>query len=151
MQTRVKGGFVRVPLAKRLESKIDKSGDCWIWLGYKNARGYGTATVDKKFYRIHRAMYELHKGEVPLGLELDHLCKNTSCVNPDHLEAVTHRENILRANMSKPRPNRRKYHEIKPCPCCGKLAPMGKAYCNERCRNTYLNRMMRLKTIKEAE
>lgn len=46
--------------------------------------------------RAHRFAYELHKGPIPKGLEIDHLCRNTLCVNPNHLEAVTHRENVRR-------------------------------------------------------
>lgn len=49
----------------------------------------------------HRLSYELHKGEIPEGLEIDHLCRNRWCVNPDHLEAVTRRENIMRGDGPK--------------------------------------------------
>ncbi len=65
---------------------------CWKWLGKKNTKGYG-------IYRkrnAHRAVYEHLIGEVPDGLELDHLCRNPICVNPHHMEPVTHAENVRR-------------------------------------------------------
>ena len=76
--------------------KVNKAGpgDCWIWTASKDRLGYG------KFGRpsvlAYRFSYELHRGKIPSGLELDHLCRNPSCVNPEHLEAVTHRVNMLR-------------------------------------------------------
>lgn len=76
-------------------------GNCWIWLGSKTAAGYGQIIVSgrrrgPKAY-VHRLMFEMFKGPIPDGMEVDHLCRNTSCVRPKHLEAVTHRENMLRA------------------------------------------------------
>jgi hypothetical protein len=68
---------------------------CWLWLAQVSRDGYG------KFKYIggqlaHRFAYETARGPVPEGLELDHLCRQRSCVNPDHLEAVTRRENARR-------------------------------------------------------
>jgi len=54
-----------------------------------------------KNWRAHRFSFTLHLGEIPDGLELDHLCKNKLCVKPDHLEAVTHAENVRRGNAGK--------------------------------------------------
>lgn len=78
---------------------VQESG-CWEWTGGLS-RGYGqwhhAYISGKSTSRIaHRVMYELRKGPIPKGLALDHLCRNRKCVNPDHLEPVTHRENILR-------------------------------------------------------
>lgn len=78
-------------------SKVDKSGDCWIWTAGATSAGYGLF----KHQYAHRISYRLHRGEIPEGLELDHLCRVTRCVNPDHLEAVTHAENVRRG-MSPP-------------------------------------------------
>jgi hypothetical protein len=67
-------------------------GPCWLWTGGTN----GTYGKIRNLY-AHRVSYELSKGQIPAGLQIDHLCRNTVCVNPDHLEAVTGRTNLLRA------------------------------------------------------
>jgi hypothetical protein len=69
------------------------------------ALGYGRIHV-KGYPLAHRAVYETFVEAVPEGLELDHLCRNTGCVNPDHLEPVTHAENMRRGVW----PNRSKTH-----------------------------------------
>lgn len=72
---------------------------CWLWMGQSNGRGYGRLHLhDHQLVLAHRFSWEIHKGLVPDGLELDHLCKVKICVNPDHLEPVTHEENIARGN-----------------------------------------------------
>lgn len=70
---------------------------CWIWQYGCNAQGYGVMALSrKKQVIVHRYYYIKEKGQVPAGLELDHLCGITSCVNPDHLEPVTRSENMKR-------------------------------------------------------
>lgn len=71
---------------------------CWEWTAYRDSHGYGEFGSDGKTHRAHRFGYELARGPIPEGLELDHLCRNPSCVNPDHLEPVTHTENMHRGN-----------------------------------------------------
>jgi hypothetical protein len=80
----------------RFWSKVDKSGECWLWTASKKYKDYGQFWYKGRNDFAHRVAYELCKGAIPDGLQIDHLCRNPSCVNPDHLEAVTQRENILR-------------------------------------------------------
>jgi len=75
--------------------------ECWESNGTHDKNGYSMCGLGYGFSsQLHRIIYELIKGKIDDKLELDHLCKNTGCVNPDHLEAVTHRENVLRGNHS---------------------------------------------------
>lgn len=89
------------------------NGNCWLWAGHVSKSGYGylSAKVDGKWknLRAHRVMYEAYKGEIPEGLVLDHLCRITQCVNPDHLEPVTQMVNTLRG-LSWSGRNKRKTH-----------------------------------------
>lgn len=83
-----------VPAIERLMKKIriDESSGCWVWIAGMKGDGYGAFGKT----RAHVAAYTLIKGIVPSGLELDHTCRNRACVNPDHLEPVTHQVNVLR-------------------------------------------------------
>lgn len=81
---------------QRFWAKVDKTETCWIWTGSLNASGYGCVRIEGRSLRPHRVSYALEFGEIPAGLTLDHLCRVRSCVRPDHLEAVTHRENSRR-------------------------------------------------------
>jgi len=69
---------------------------CWIWQLGQFPNGYGQVGVDGRKMGAHRFYYEREKGPIPEGLEPDHLCRNRDCVNPDHLEPVTHSENVRR-------------------------------------------------------
>lgn len=76
---------------------VDPITGCWLWQGAIDAKGYGRVYDTPQTSRLaHRIMYVERRGPVPDGLTLDHLCRVTHCVNPDHLEPVTHRENCLR-------------------------------------------------------
>lgn len=85
-------------LLERAEMKIERIpfGGCWIWMGALYPKGYSSIWKNPRSYLGHRIMYEEKYGKIPDGLELDHLCRNRCCVNPDHLEAVTHKINLLR-------------------------------------------------------
>ena len=84
----------------RFVAQVDFGGDCWEWVGPRNPRGYGQFSNSRygprRTYAAHREMWRWLVGPVPDGTELDHLCRNPACVNPDHLEPVTHRENSMR-------------------------------------------------------
>jgi hypothetical protein len=83
---------------QRFLARSDMQSDgrgCWIWRGSQTS-GYGTFEIANRCIRAHRWAYEHFRGPVPPGLELDHLCRVTLCVNPWHLEAVTHVENMRR-------------------------------------------------------
>lgn len=74
------------------QSRVDRSGTCWEWLGHVNNVGYGWTGTEL----AHRVSYQLHKGPIAPDKFIDHLCRNRSCVNPDHLEVVTPSLNFLR-------------------------------------------------------
>lgn len=79
----------------------DESG-CWIWQrSYRGAYGQWGSRRDGGTRLAHRALYEHLVGPVPDGYDLDHLCRNPACVNPDHLEPVTHRENMRRGSNAR--------------------------------------------------
>lgn len=86
------------PVTERLLEKIEmitESG-CWIFMGSLDYAGYGHICLGRCTPMAHRVSYEHFREPVPAGLELDHLCRVRCCVNPWHLEAVTHLENIHR-------------------------------------------------------
>src|SRR3990167_922192 len=110
----------------------EPNSGCWLWIGFVDERGYGHVWWDGKCRRAHREMYSLLIGPIDEGMALDHLCRVRSCVNPAHLEQVSHRENCLRgvsfsaANASKVlapcghpytyiRPRTRGGRECRPC------------------------------------
>jgi hypothetical protein len=88
------GRVKKVPRIERLQQlyQIDDAG-CWTWTGAINEDGYGIFCKRT----AHRYSYTQFKGPIPKGLEIDHLCSNRKCINPAHLEAVTHKENIQRS------------------------------------------------------
>ena len=88
---------------QRFWSKVDRTGECWVWTGTAAEGGYGHFKISGTTLSAmaHRVAYRVLVGPIPDGLQLDHLCRNPPCVNPAHLEPVTARENIRRAMEAK--------------------------------------------------
>ena len=74
--------------------------ECWTWTRAHNDQGYGQLWSGGRMVYTHRFAYEHYVGPIPTGYDIDHLCKNTGCCNPFHLQAVTHRENIRRGRAA---------------------------------------------------
>ena len=111
----------------RFWSKVDKSNECWLWLTATNLNGYGRFRLNGKTRLAHRVAYEFVVGEIPEGLQLDHLCRVRLCVNPAHLEPVTCLKNNHRGLSGVS--NRSKTH-----------CPQGHAYDSS---NTYVDKLNR--------
>lgn len=75
-------------VSERFWSRVERTSDCWIWKG-TIAGGYGQISIKDKNFLAHRLSYEEVYGPIPDGLQIDHLCRNSRCVKPNHLEAVT--------------------------------------------------------------
>ena len=82
---------------QRFWSHVDKSGECWEWTANRNKRGYGAWAIYRhpKYISImpHRYSYELVHGPIPKGMQIDHVCHNRACVNPNHLRLATNKQN----------------------------------------------------------
>jgi len=78
-----------------LADKIDASGDCWLWTG-ATSNGYGSVYYKGRTRRAHRVVWEILVGLIAEGKEIDHLCRNPPCCNPDHLDPVTRKEHVSR-------------------------------------------------------
>ena len=114
-----------------IDSRIDRSGDCWLWQGALSD-GYGHVSVDGRGVGVHRVVYEALIAPIPDGLQIDHLCRVRHCVNPDHLEVVTAAENVKRGSVGDN--NRDKTHCPQGHPYTGDnlyLNPQGKRECRE--------------------
>lgn len=79
---------------ERFWQKVDKTGSCWTWTGGKFRQGYGSFKVDGKVWKAHRLSWTWHRGDIPEGFVIDHMCHNKACVNPSHLRLATNQENV---------------------------------------------------------
>lgn len=73
---------------------IERTDKCWLWRGRTQPNGYGK--LGERY--AHRISFEIANGSIPVGTEIDHLCGIRSCVNPEHLRAVSHKVNVLAGN-----------------------------------------------------
>lgn len=101
-------------MRERILSKVlpEPNSGCWLWDAFVHPTGYAVLRADGKSQYAHRLSYEAFVGPVPSGLQLDHLCRIRSCVNPSHLEPVTPKENTRRGLNMIPRTHCRKGHEF---------------------------------------
>lgn len=98
VRRRASGIRPRLPTALRFYSKVSVVGDCWIWTGKQNNRGYGVFRSQGKEGYAHRWAFEDAEGHIPSDMEIDHLCRIPLCVRPSHLEVVSHQENVARGD-----------------------------------------------------
>lgn len=125
MSTRVQGRWDLTPAQRfAAQTKLDPDTGCIEWQGGLVSGGYAQFQVEKRSVYVHRWSWEQANGPVPEGLYLDHLCRNRRCCNPEHLEPVTFRENVLRG-QGPSAANAIKTH-----------CPKGHAYTED---NTYVN------------
>lgn len=89
-------------LCQKILSKcVPWRNGCILWTGAKIRTGYGRIVYKRFQYATHRIVFAALSGEIPEGLELDHLCRTRECINPHHLEPVMHAENVRRAHAVK--------------------------------------------------
>ena len=101
------------PLRDRVMERVIRSDGCWEWTGYIMTNGYGKLTHQEDISGLaHRLVYHFEVGPIPEGFELDHLCRNRGCVNPEHLDVVTRRVNINRSPLVRERRKRQKYEAL---------------------------------------
>ena len=125
-------------------------GDCWEWTGRTNRLGYGCVTVNRRKWLVHRFVYEALVRRIPTHLEIDHLCRNPPCCNPDHLEVVTHAVNMRRGHIGSY--NVLKTHCRAGHPYFGEnlyRGPDGRRYCRT-CRRVN-NQRARLRTQERSQ
>lgn len=89
--------FEAARVAHKIAQRISITNEgCWEWLGKKDRHGYGHIYFDGKHRLAHRVVYSSFVKDIPAGLQVDHLCRNRCCINPDHMELVTGAENTAR-------------------------------------------------------
>lgn len=136
--------------------EIDPRTQCWNWTAYTNDDGYGIISQGRgRRYRAHRYVYERLVGPIPEGRELDHKCRNHGCINPRHMDPVTHKLNTLRGDMGLH--NARKTHckhghEFTPENTISRPGKNGKIWreCRECKRREMRERMRRVRATRKT-
>jgi hypothetical protein len=93
-----RGAWSGLPLELEYRIMPEPNSGCWLWIGGLTTNGYGKITHARKRFAVHRVVYKLTRGDINPALEIDHLCRNRCCCNPQHLELVTSRINLLRGD-----------------------------------------------------
>lgn len=134
-----------------IKIKVDELTGCWLWQAQISREGYAKFQIGRKNSLAHRVAYEYWMGKIPKGLEIDHLCRNRICVNPDHLEAVTHLENMKRSHPNNQYKNTS--HCIYGHPFSGEnlyIQPNGERRCRMCRRRTSSEYLQRVKKISKG-
>jgi hypothetical protein len=93
------------PPVDRFWEKVDRSGECWLWTAGRRGDGYGAFQAESnRQVGAHRFSYELHHGEIPVGMVVMHSCDTPLCVNPDHLSVGTSADNAADSARKARRP-----------------------------------------------
>lgn len=85
---------------EHIEPRVDRTDSCWLWSGSTDRNGYGRLRWHGEIHQTHRVAYQALTGDIPEDLEIDHLCRVRRCCNPEHLEPVTHAENMRRGELA---------------------------------------------------
>jgi len=103
---------MKLSIIAKFWTKVDKNGPngCWIWTAGKFTRGYGAFWDGARQKYAHRISFSLSLGDIPPGIEIDHVCHNRACVNPLHLRLATHTQNMR--NIGKYRNNTSGYKGV---------------------------------------
>lgn len=112
-----------------LLARVEWRADCAVWTGWTNDDGYGYVRAEGRDQPVHRVMYQLARGTLPVGMEIDHVCQNRACINVDHLEAVTHAENQRRIALRQTSCRRAGHDWTDPRNV--RVRPNGRRYCAE--------------------
>lgn len=117
---------------------------CWLWTGPTNGAGYGVVSLKGTKSYVHRLSYELAEGPIPPRQDVDHLCRRTLCFRPDHLEAVTHAENMRRSPLMGAKRSCRHGHPFDQANTY--ITPAGA----RRCRRCAADRERRRRSVRRA-
>lgn len=148
-------GFRLLPSATDAERVLfhaacDVTTRCWTWLGSRNSNGYGFLGGKRGPRFAHRVSYETFVGPIADGLQIDHLCRNPRCVNPEHLEAVTPQINVRRGESPGARALRRTHCLAGHDYATHGVVRVGRRICRT-CRNEYLREYGRARRAARAE